>query len=152
MGTAESRFRDAMKNGNQQQAYELYYSKKISRDSIDPEEPCNDNSGDCLIHYAALHAMEDLYREFIVIKKASPLQCNLSSQNSLHVICSRGDNSVIRARMLLLSLNTPLVKTNISIALQAQDEVSWMYVPAYLLALIYCRMVTLLYTWQLILD
>lgn len=124
MGTAESRFRDAMKNGNKQQAYELYYGKKIIRDSLDPEEPCNDNTGDCLIHYAALHAMEELYKDFLEKKKASPLHCNLSSQNSLHVICSRGNNSTTRAKMLLLSLNTELVKSNISIALQAQDEVT----------------------------
>ena len=124
MGTVESRFRDAMKSGDQQRAYEMYYGKKILRDSTDPEDCCNDNSGDCLIHYAALHAMEKLYREFIVNKKASPLQCNLSSQNSLHVICSRADNGDIRERMLLLSLNTQFVKNNMSIALQAQDEVT----------------------------
>ena len=123
MGSAESRFREAVKNGDHARAYELFYGKKIVRDSVDPEHRCFEESGSSLLHFTATHAMEKLYRDFLTGSRASPMESNGLAQNCLHLICSGDDKEITRYRMLLVSLSSPFVKDNITRTLQAKDKV-----------------------------
>ncbi len=66
MGSTESRFREAVRTGNAEVAYDLYYLKNNVRNRVVPNSslgPYYDEN--TLLHYAALHGMKRLYVDFI---------------------------------------------------------------------------------------
>ncbi len=69
MGSADSRFREAVRTGNVEQAHELYYRKRsISKDRLQPN--CSFGAGydeNTLLHYTALHGMKQLYVDLILM-------------------------------------------------------------------------------------
>lgn len=104
MGKVESRFKESIQVGDSMKAYELYYNKKALRDSVNPKEKCYPG-GSTLLHQTALHAMQPLYETFLDHPNADPLELTENGQSCLHLICSRGNDSEIRKKMLINTLN-----------------------------------------------
>ena len=124
MGTAESKFKDAVRTGDHQKAYELFFNKKILRDNLNPGDACY-NDGSSVLHQAARHGMQPLYEEFLGKKSVNPLKQNFSDQNCLHLICSSGIDGDVRKRMLESTLQHDYTVSKGSHAVvSATDKVS----------------------------
>ena len=127
MGSTVSKFREAVRVGDHSRAYELYYNKKVIRDSLDPKEICYNQDGACVLHYTARHAMQPLYEDFIDNKRVSPLICDGNQQTCLHLICSScydKDDEKTRYDMLHATLSNEFVRGNVSRALSSANVVS----------------------------
>ena len=118
MGNSESRFREAVRNGDHIKAYELFYNKKVIRDNIDPNEPCDhhDKSSRSILHYTAFHAMQPLYEEFLENRRVSPLITDKYQYTCLHLICAVGKDNDIRYNMLQTTLSNPFLKDPVSLS------------------------------------
>lgn len=101
MGTSESKFKDAVRTGDKEKACDIFYSKKLLRDSLNPGETCYED-GSSVLHQAARHGIQPLYEELLA--SASPLKQNSQERNCLHMICSSSDEQDIRQNMLLFTL------------------------------------------------
>jgi ankyrin repeat/IBR domain-containing protein 1 len=112
MGNSESRFREAVHNGDFTRAYELFYNKKLIRDNIDPKEVCYQQDSACLLHYTARHAMQPLYEEFLDNRHVSPLITDKHFNNCLHLICSSDRDDDIRCEMLKTTLSNQYLESS----------------------------------------
>ena len=109
MGNVESRFRDYVASGEHKRAYELYFNRKLLRDSVDPKQICY-SDGTSLLHQTARHAMQPLYEEFLDRLSVNPLELTSNGQSCIHLICSQGSDSNIRETMLISTLSHDFVK------------------------------------------
>lgn len=118
MGNSESRFREAVRAGDHDRAYELFFNKKVIRDNIDPNGVCNQNdeSSRSILHYTARHAMRPLYEEFLINRRVSPLIADNYSYTCLHLICSVGKDEDQRYHMLLATLSNEFLQTPASLS------------------------------------
>lgn len=103
MGNVESRFRESIQVGDHRKAYELYYSKKALRDSVNPKEKCYPD-GTSLLHQTARHAMQPLYEAFLEHPNANPLEQTEGGQSCIHLICSSNCDSNVRENMLNITI------------------------------------------------
>lgn len=67
MGSAESRFRDAVRAGNVEAAHELYFNKRSGvRSRLQPNVSLGASYDEnTLLHYAAKHGMQRLYEDML---------------------------------------------------------------------------------------
>ena len=107
MGNVELRFRESVENGDHIKAYELYYNKKVLRDSLNPIEKCYPD-GSSILHQTARHAMQPLYDTFLDISTVNPLQLTNNGQSCIHLICSKQSDSGTREIMLSMTLQYTL--------------------------------------------
>lgn len=119
MGHAESKFHKAVRAGDYG-AYDIYFGKKLIRDSVDPHYRFEDDS--TLLHYTALYAMQPIYEDFLEKKSASPLVLDGSNRTCLHLICMNSQNAKVRADMLQTTLANSMI--DVPRSLQLQDQVS----------------------------
>ena len=120
MGQSVSRFQRAVRDGDHFVAYDLYFGKKLLRDSIDPNYRFEDNSA--LLHYTALYAMQPIYEDFLEKKNASPWILDGNNRTCLHLLCMNGEDANVRANMLKTSLS--FSEDDLSSSLHVQDKVS----------------------------
>ena len=120
MGHTESKFHKAVKDGDHFLAYDLYFGKKLLRDSVDPNYRFEDNRA--LLHYAALYAMQPIYQDFLEKRNASPCILDGSSRTCLHLLCMNGEDPYVRADMLKMSLR--YFTNDLGSPLHRQDKVS----------------------------
>ncbi|CAI8031040.1 Ankyrin repeat and IBR domain-containing protein 1 [Geodia barretti] len=126
MGLYHSRFIEALKNGSEDEVRQLYNNRKSVRDRIDPNTSLgpahNDNS---VLHYAALHAMEWLYRDLLT-RGGKPDMRNGVARNCLHLVCSCVESNKReaerRARIVLLTIHEGLFGMDVEHVLRERDE------------------------------
>jgi ankyrin repeat protein len=126
MGVYHSRFIEALKKGSEDQARQLYSNRKSVRDGIDPNAslgPAHDNNS--VLHYAAIHAMEWLYRDLLT-RGGKPDMRNGAARNCLHLVCSRVGSSKKEAerreRIVLLTIHEGLSGMDVEHVLRERDE------------------------------
>ncbi len=123
MGNVESRFKEIVEAGDHDKAYELYYNKKVLRDSLDPKEKCYAD-GSSILHQTARHAMQPLYETFLDSSNSNPLELTNNKQSCIHLICSNSSDDTVRLKMLSFTmLNHHLLQDTPSKVSQA-DKVS----------------------------
>ena len=122
MGLHHSRFIEALKKGSEDDARQLYANRKSVRDGIDPNASLgpthNENS---VLHYAALHAMEWLYRDLLT-RGGKPDMRNADARNCLHLVCSQKNRGPARAKILLLTIHEGLMGMDVEHVLRERDE------------------------------
>ncbi|XP_014667038.1 PREDICTED: uncharacterized protein LOC106808723 [Priapulus caudatus] len=89
MGSASSKFRKHLQNGDEYAAMQLYNSSPELRKSLDP----NMSYGDAYhqntpLHYVSQHAMKSLLRIFMLELSGNPNKKNIHNQTALHCVCS----------------------------------------------------------------
>ena len=65
MGSATSRFKEAMVRGDRAEAYELFFRRKAVRDGVEWNELLVRDHESTILHLAALHGMRSLYHELL---------------------------------------------------------------------------------------
>ncbi len=111
MGNVEHRFRETVEAGDHSKAYELYYNKKVLRDSLNPIEKCYPD-GSSILHQTARHAMQPLYETFLDKSTVDPLQLTDNGLSCIHLICIKQSDPDIRHKMLQQSLQHSLTSTD----------------------------------------
>lgn len=123
MGITQSRFHEALRHGNHEEAYNLYSTKKSLRDSLEPNTPLGQHHEDnSILHYAAQHAMAWLYRSLIT-RGGKPDLRNGLHQNSLHLVCGVSSRPDARRDILKFTLEEGLHGMDIAHVLEEKDEV-----------------------------
>ena len=122
MGIYQSKFIDALRLGSDEEARALYFQRKKVRDSIETNVSLGPAHGEnSVLHYAALHAMEWLYRELLV-RGGKPDMRNGAARNCLHLVCMRKSRASSRATILRVTLEEGLVGMDKSHILREKDE------------------------------
>ena len=123
MGIYQSRFIDALRVGCDEEARALYFQRKKVRDSIEPNTSLGPAHGEnSVLHYAAFHAMEWLYRDLLIVRGGKPDMRNGAARNSLHLVCMKQNKASSRVDILRLMLEEGLVGMDKSHILREQDE------------------------------
>lgn len=122
MGFYQSKFIDAVRRGAEEEARTHYTTKKSVRDSLEPNTSLGPAHGEnSMLHYAACHAMEWLYRD-LLNRGGKPDMRNGAARNSLHLVCSRHDRPRAREKILRLTLEEGLYGMDREHVLRERDE------------------------------
>lgn len=122
MGSNHSKFIEALRMGSGEEARMYYTTKKSLRDSMEPNTPLGATHGEnSVLHYAALHAMEWLYRD-LLLKGGKPDMRNEAAQNSLHLVCMNNNRKHSRETILHLILTEGLYGMDVEHILRERDE------------------------------
>ena len=122
MGFYHSKFIDALRRGSDEEARAHYTTRKSVRDSVEPNTSLGPTHGDnSVLHYAALHAMEWLYRD-LLLQGGKPDMRNGVARNSLHLVCTGRNRPRSRETILRLTLEEGLGGMDVEHILRERDE------------------------------
>ena len=122
MGTYNSKFIEALKQGAEEEARQYYTTKKAVREGVEPNASLGPAHGDnSPLHYAALHAMRWLYSDLLA-RGGKPDMRNAAARNCLHLACSAGDHAPSREAILSLTLYEGLSGMDVEHVLRERDE------------------------------
>ncbi|KAK3082836.1 hypothetical protein FSP39_006705 [Pinctada imbricata] len=89
MGSASSKFRKHLSNGDEVAALNLYNNNSDLRKGLDPNSSYGDSHNhDTPLHYAAKHGMKSLLRIFIHDHHGNPNKTNGKKETCLHCLCT----------------------------------------------------------------
>nr|KAG5714730.1 hypothetical protein BaRGS_000218 [Batillaria attramentaria] len=88
MGSASSKFRKHLQNGDEVQALQLYTNSTDLQKALDPNCSYGDShQHETPLHFAARHGMKTLLRIFLYDKGGNPNKTNAKKETALHCVC-----------------------------------------------------------------
>lgn len=88
MGSASSKFRKHLQNGDEVQALQLYTNSTDLQKALDPNCSYGDShQHETPLHFASRHGMKTLLRIFLYDKGGNPNKTNAKKETALHCVC-----------------------------------------------------------------
>ncbi|KAF2360960.1 IBR domain [Trinorchestia longiramus] len=88
MGSASSKFKKYLQNGDEYAAMQVFEANANMQGSLDPNASHGESLGhNTALHYAAQHAMKHLFRAFLFDLGGNPNKRNSDDETSLHKLC-----------------------------------------------------------------
>eukprot|EP00794_Sanderia_malayensis_P017423 gene17423-19167_t len=122
MGSASSKFKKAIKQGNEALAYQLYLQNPCIPNKLDVNAAYdNDDSGNTPLHFVAKYCMKSLMKDFIS-RGGNPNIKNLHGQTTLHMLMIPSCDSVLVAAQKRLDCLHMLLRWTGQISSDGNEE------------------------------